>query len=85
MRPAADLVGNILRDGTIIHENVRALTDDAGRVAVFVGRKPPANVYASGEVTYSVSRKPCSCKGDAPKMILWRLWEQSERQAAHAG
>jgi hypothetical protein len=82
VRIVRDAFGDVSRDGTTIHTGVRILQDDKKRVAVFRGKAEPVNVYEPDEVTFTVSRKPCACKGDPPKMTLMRLWDASER--AHA-
>lgn len=84
MRVVREAVGDVLRDGTMVHSGVRIQQDDQGRVAVFsmAGRHAPIAVYAAGEVTYTITRKPCACKGDPPRTVLARLWDQSEKVAA---
>lgn len=76
MRVIRDGVGNITQGDQTLHSNVRFQVDDEHRVAVFAGqtRTAPTHVYTEGEVLWSVTRKPCACKGDAPKMALQRLW-----------
>lgn len=86
MRVIRDGVGDITKDGTIVHTNVRYQVDDTGRVAVWSNvRGEPAFVYAPGEVEYKLTRKPCSCKGDASKMGLTRLWMNYDKALANAG
>lgn len=81
-----DGFGDISKDGVALHNSVRFLVDTEGeRLAVFPNTKqPPSVVYALDEVTYTMLRKPCSCKGDAPKMSVYRLWDAADRQAANA-
>lgn len=74
MRVIRDGVGNITQGDTTLHTNVRFQVDDTHRVAVFTGRSEPAHVYSEGQVDWKVTRKPCACKGDDPKMVLQRLW-----------
>lgn len=74
MRVIRDAVGTITQGSETLHTNVRFQVDDTHRVAVFQGRHEPTVVYQEGEVLWSVSRKPCACKGDEPKMALQRLW-----------
>lgn len=75
VRTVSDVVGDVSKDGTVIHTNVRIQKDTAGRVAVWVdGTGQPPTVYAPGEVTYTVTRRPCSCKGDVPKLRLATMW-----------
>lgn len=74
MRVIRDCVGTITQNGATLHTNVRFLVDDTHRVAVFPTRAAPSVVYGEGEVLWTMTRKPCSCKGDAPKMALQREW-----------
>lgn len=84
MRVIRDGVGNITQGDVTLHTNVRFMVDDTHRVAVFNGRAEPTNVYTEGEVLYSVTRKACACKGDAPKMALQRLWMSQDKALADA-
>lgn len=86
MRVIRDGVGNITQGDTTLHTNVRFMVDDTNRVAVFTGqtRTAPHTVYAEGEVLYKIVRKPCACKGDAPKMALQRLWMSQDTALADA-
>jgi hypothetical protein len=75
VRVIRDGVGNITQGDTTLHTNVRFLVDDKHRVAVFTNTKAaPSHVYAEGEVLFTVTRKPCACKGDTAKMTLTRAW-----------
>lgn len=75
MRVIRDGVGNITQGDTTLHTNVRFQVDDKHRVAVFPNTKAaPTVVYSEGEVLWTITRKPCSCKGDVSKMTLTRLW-----------
>lgn len=75
MRVIRDGVGTITQGDTTLHTNVRFQVDDKHRVAVFGNTKAaPTHVYTEGEVLYTVTRKPCACKGDVSKMTLTRLW-----------
>lgn len=84
MRVIRDGVGTITQDGATLHTNVRFLVDDTHRVAVFPSRSAPSVVYAEGEVLYTVVRKPCACKGDAPKMTLQKAWMSYDKSLADA-
>jgi len=75
VRTVSDVVGDITKDGQIIHTGVRIQKDSAGRVAVWVnGTSAPPVVYAPDEVSYTVTRRPCSCKGDIPRLRLAMMW-----------
>lgn len=80
MRVVKDIVGDVSNHlGQQLYTNTRMLVDDQGRVAVFTSRAAPTVVYGKDDVTYTISRRPCSCKGDVPKASLQRLWETAER------
>lgn len=82
MRVIRDGVGDITRDGETLHANVRYQADDQGRVAVWTSRQgAPAFVYEPHSVLYELKRKPCSCKGDTPKMTLTRAWTSFDNMA----
>lgn len=83
MRVIRDTIGNVTVDGVTVHTNARILFDDQHRLAVFTGKTLEA-VYVDSEVSYTIIRKPCACKGDAPRMTFQRVWEQAERAAARA-
>lgn len=86
MRVIRDAVGDVrASDNSLLHENVRYQMDDQKRVAVFGASKTvaaPAFVYAAGEVTVTVKRKPCSCKGDASKLRLTQAWMSADKVTA---
>lgn len=82
MRIVKDIVGDVQAGGNTIHHNVRVLQDDKKRVAVFNGRGAPVNVYGPDEVTFTITRRPCACKGDPGRITMMRLWEQAERAAS---
>ena len=84
MRVIRDAVGTITQGSETLHTNVRFMVDDTHRVAVFPSRAAPSVVYTEGEVLYSVTRKPCACKGDAPKMALQREWMSYDKALADA-
>lgn len=81
MRVIRDVVGNVTKDGTTLHTNVRVLVDDKQRVAVFTSTSAPPTVYEAGTVEYTRTRTPCSCKGDPHKQVLGRLWAAKEAAA----
>lgn len=82
MRVIRDAVGNITQDGQVLHTNVRYQVDDQRRVAVWADSRTkaaPVVVYEPNTVETTVTRKPCSCKGDQPRMTLMRMWDQHDR------
>ena len=85
MRVIRDAVGDVTKDGSVLHSNVRFQMDDRKRVAVFPSAKTvsaPETVYATGEVETTVKRKPCSCKGDASRMRLTQAWMSADKVTA---
>lgn len=75
VRTVSDVVGDVTKDGETIHTGVRVQKDTAGRVAVWVnGTSLPPVVYPPDEVTYTVTRRPCSCKGDIARLRLAMMW-----------
>lgn len=80
MRVVRDGYGNVANAaGEPIYTNVRFLTDDKKRVAVFTGKAAPVAVFAADDVTLTVTRKPCACKGDPPRMTFQRLWMDADK------
>ena len=85
MRVIRDAVGDVTRDGTVLHSNVRFQMDDKKRIAVFPSAKsvaPPSHVYEPNDVDGVVKRKPCSCKGDASRMRLTQAWMSADKGTA---
>lgn len=80
-RPVKYVVGDVSKDGTVIHANVSIMTNDQGRLAVFSGKakNPPIATYSLDEVTYRITGNCSACKGYPPKTTMWRIWDQQER------
>lgn len=86
MRIVKDGLGNVYRDGQVIHTQVRIMVDETKRVAVFDGksRKPPIAVYAGDEVTFDRSGGCATCHGWPHQSAMKTQWQQYDRQAANA-
>lgn len=83
LRIIKDVLGDVSKDGAVIHRGVRIMLTGDGRVGVVDGKgtKAPEAVYAASEVTYTTKGACTPCQGYPSRTAMVRAWQKSEAEA----